>query len=78
AESGSYVDLSWSDKAEASEVRIGGNRVVWIDDRDDTPQVFTMAIASPRDDDDDNEPEEPTNPGETKEYNFSDLLDDGT
>ncbi|WP_312113963.1 TolB family protein [Brevibacillus reuszeri] len=78
-EDGSFVDLSWSDKAEVTEPRIGGNRIVWIDTRDKTPAVYTMAISSPQDDDDDNggpgpEPE----PGDYKQYVLVDMMADGT
>ncbi|WP_103107734.1 outer membrane protein assembly factor BamB family protein [Brevibacillus reuszeri] len=79
AEDGSFVDLSWSSKAEVTEPRIGGNRIVWIDTRDKAPAVYTMAISSPQDDDDDNggpgpEPE----PGDYKQYVLVDLMADGT
>lgn len=48
-----FLDEPWSDDAEMEEVRMGGNRVVWIDTRGSKTGVYTGAFASPRDDDDD-------------------------
>ncbi|MDR7318236.1 hypothetical protein [Brevibacillus nitrificans] len=75
-EDGSYSDYSWDDDAEIEEASIGGNRIVWIDTRDDDPYVYTMAIGQPKDDDDEEEPTpnpEPE-PGDYKEYTLQDLV----
>ncbi|GED32702.1 hypothetical protein P9G84_26110 [Brevibacillus centrosporus] len=80
-EDGSYSDYSWDDEAEVEEATIGGNRLVWIDKRDDDPYVYTMAISDPRDDDDGEEPSNPDpepEPGDYKEYGILGLMSDGT
>ncbi|MFD2371013.1 hypothetical protein ACFSO0_13915 [Brevibacillus sp. GCM10020057] len=76
---GSYSDYYWDDDAEVEDARIGGNRIVWIDNRDDTPYVYTMAIAQPQDDDDSTpDPDPQPEPGEYKEYSLLDVVQDGT
>ncbi|MED4586048.1 hypothetical protein P9578_25155 [Brevibacillus choshinensis] len=77
-EDGSYSDYAWDDKAEVEDVRIGGNRLVWIDKRDSTPYVYTLAFDRPQDDDDDNEPNPDPEPGDYKEYTILELMTDGT
>lgn len=78
----SYSDIEFDDDAEISSPRIGGNRIVWIDERDGGPVVYTMAFASPRNDDAVEDPEpkpEPEpEPGDYKEYRLIDLMIDGT
>ncbi|MED1821811.1 hypothetical protein [Brevibacillus agri] len=78
----SYSDVEWDDKAEISSPRIGGNRIVWIDERDGKPVVYTMAFASPRDDDAVEEPgtdpKPDPEPGDYREYKLVDLMLDGT
>ncbi|MED1792676.1 hypothetical protein P4V54_08310 [Brevibacillus nitrificans] len=73
-EDGSYSDYSWDDDAEIEEASIGGNRIVWIDTRDDDPYVYTMAIGQPKDDDDEEEPTPEPEPGDYKEYTLLDLV----
>ncbi|MDF2683991.1 MAG: hypothetical protein K0R47_5181 [Brevibacillus sp.] len=79
-EDGSYSDYAWDDEAEVEDVRIGGNRLVWIDKRDSTPYVYTLAFDQPQDDDDDNEPtpDPDPEPGDYKEYTILELMTDGT
>ncbi|MGI6187213.1 MAG: hypothetical protein ACOYIL_12080, partial [Brevibacillus sp.] len=67
----SYSRYYWSDDAEMDEVRLSGNRVVWIDNRDGNPAVYTLAVTDPRDDDDDDEPS-----GDYRDYNFLKVLED--
>ncbi|AWX57223.1 MULTISPECIES: TolB family protein [Brevibacillus] len=57
-EEDSYSDIEWDDDAEMENVRIGGNRVVWVDKRDKDPYVYTVAFAPGDDDDDDEEDED--------------------
>ncbi|MBU8711724.1 hypothetical protein KM924_04325 [Brevibacillus parabrevis] len=79
AEDGSFSDVEWNEKAEMSSARIGGNRVVWIDERDGDPVVYTMAFAKPQDSDEEEEPgEEKPEPGEVKEFKYVDLLNNNT
>jgi len=75
-EDGAYSDYYWDDEAEVEDARIGGNRLVWIDKRDDTPYVYTMAIAQPQDDDNEPtpDPDPQPEPGDYKEYSLMDLL----
>ncbi len=80
-EDGTYSDYSWDDDADVEEARIGGNRLVWIDKREDTPYVYTLAFAQPKDDDDDDNeptPEPEPEPGDYKEYTILELMTDGT
>lgn len=70
-EDGAFGDLDWSDDAVVEEARIGGNRLVWIDTRDDDPIVYTLAFAQGQDDDDDGS----ENDG-YKDYNLEKSLDD--
>lgn len=64
----SYSDLYFSDDAVPTEVRLGGNRMVWIDERDNEKVVYMMAVAQPRDSDD------PGN-GEMQEYTLEELIE---
>ncbi|MED4752171.1 hypothetical protein [Brevibacillus choshinensis] len=79
---GTYNDYAWDDDADVEEATIGGNRLVWIDNREDTPYVYTLAFAQPKDDDDDNEPtpnpDPDPEPGDYKEYTILELMTDGT
>lgn len=78
-EDASFSDIFWDDEAEVEQPRIGGNRLVWIDKRDDDPYVYTLAFAEPSDDDDGgNDPDPNPQPGEYKEYGLLDLMADGT
>jgi beta propeller repeat protein len=70
----SFSKYYWSDDAEMDEVRLSGNRVVWIDTRDGNPAVYTIAVTDPRDDDDDDNGGE--QPGDYREYNFAKVLED--
>ena len=45
ADNDRFSDYIWSDKAEMKSARIGGNRVVWIDERDKDPAVYTLAFS---------------------------------
>ncbi|KKX54345.1 MULTISPECIES: hypothetical protein [Brevibacillus] len=76
-EDDSYLDEIWSEDADIEQPRMGGNRLVWIDNRGSTPAVYTSEFASPRDDDDDddNGGEQPV---DYKDYNFMKALDDNT
>jgi beta propeller repeat protein len=65
----SYMNEIWSEDAEIEEPRMGGNRLVWIDNRDSTPAVYTAEFASPRDDDDDDDNGGEI-PGDYTDYNF--------
>ncbi|MGO0062118.1 TolB family protein [Brevibacillus fluminis] len=56
-----------------SEMAIGGNRVVWIDNRDDIAEVYMMAFDQPSDD-----PNDGGGDGEYKDYNFKKVLEEGT
>ncbi|MFY0545238.1 hypothetical protein [Brevibacillus sp. H7] len=48
---GQYSDYLWSEDAEITEPRMGGNRLVWIDKRDrDNPTVYTVAFTEPGND----------------------------
>jgi beta propeller repeat protein len=79
-EESSYSDYYWSDEAEMEEVRIGGNRVVWIDRRDTNhPTVYTMAFARPDDDEDEEDDDDNGggNPGEYRDYSFVEVLEKG-
>lgn len=51
----SFSKHYWKDDAKMDMPRIGGNRVVWIDERDGDPYVYTMAFASAREDEDDDD-----------------------
>ncbi|MEJ8544646.1 hypothetical protein [Brevibacillus borstelensis] len=73
----SYMDEIWSKDARIEQPRMGGNRLVWIDNRDSTPAVYTAEFASPRDDDDDDDNGGEI-PGDYKDYNFMKALDDNT
>lgn len=74
-EEGSFGENYWDDKAEMADARIGGNRIVWIDNRDKNPYVYTMAFAKPIDDDDGDNGGEPGN-GDFKDYDFQKVLAD--
>ena len=50
-----FSDYIWDDDAEMKSARIGGNRVVWIDDRDRDPYVYTLAFSRSKVRDDDEE-----------------------
>jgi beta propeller repeat protein len=70
---GSFSDMIWSEDAEITEPRMGGNRLVWIDKRDrDKPTVYTLAFVEPEDDD---------NGGDDgdgyKDYPLTEVLSDG-
>ncbi|MET3288091.1 UNVERIFIED_CONTAM: beta propeller repeat protein [Brevibacillus sp. OAP136] len=56
-----------------SEMAIGGNRVVWVDNRDSVSNVYMMAFDQPSDD-----PDNGGGDGEYKDYNFKKVLEDGT
>ncbi|WP_019120774.1 hypothetical protein [Brevibacillus massiliensis] len=56
--------------AQPSELSLGGNRIVWIDKRSGSPEVYTMAFDWPRDDGDDD-----GNNGEMKEYTLKTLFE---
>ncbi|MFS0558618.1 hypothetical protein [Brevibacillus sp. 179-C9.3 HS] len=56
-EEDSYTDIEWDDDAEMENARIGGNRVVWVDDRDKDPYIYTLAF-EPGDEDDKDEEDE--------------------
>ncbi|MBG9944810.1 hypothetical protein ABE237_01525 [Brevibacillus formosus] len=57
-EEGSFSDIEWDDDAEIESPRMGGNRIVWVDDRDKDPYVYTLAFAPGDDDEDDDEDDE--------------------
>lgn len=64
-----YSDIYFSDDAVPSQVRLGGNRLVWVDDRDDEPTLYMMKFAEPQDDDG-------TDPGTPKDrYTLDELVE---
>ncbi|UFJ41863.1 hypothetical protein LOK74_05000 [Brevibacillus humidisoli] len=69
-----YVE-SLSAEAVPTELRMGGNRIVWIDEREEEEALYMMSFAQPRDE----MPEEPEEPGnEDGEYVFWDIIHDGS
>ena len=59
-----FSDYIWDEDAKIKSPRIGGNRVVWIDERDKDPFVYTLAFDRARvDDDEDEDEEDPDNGG---------------
>lgn len=69
-----YSSRLWSDKAKMDSVRIGGNRVVWIDERDRDPFVYTLAFGRARVEDDidfgDDDDQDGIDYGDYKEYSM--------
>lgn len=79
-EEDSFSKYYWKDEAKMESPHIGGNRVVWIDDRDGDPYVYTMAFAKARvDDDDDDDDDDQDNGGidygDYIDYPFIDALE---
>lgn len=50
-EEDSYGDIAWHADAEMTNAHLGGNRVVWIDERGKEAYVYTMAIEHTEDED---------------------------
>ncbi|MGD8189969.1 hypothetical protein ACQCN2_08300 [Brevibacillus ginsengisoli] len=68
-----YSDINFSDEADPSEIRLGGDRIVWIDKRDDKPELYTMQFAEPKDDDGGTDPG--TDPGnQPGKYTMDELV----
>lgn len=65
-----YIDLSFDEDAEPTDVRLGGNRIVWIDERDKENSLYMMAVAQPQDDGE--------TPGEIQEYTLEEIILDGS
>lgn len=63
ADNDRFSDSIWDEDAEMKSARIGGNRVVWIDERDRDPFVYTLAFAKARVDEDEDEDEDEDNGG---------------
>lgn len=64
-----FSDIYFSEDADPSQVRLGGNRIVWVDNRDEEPALYTMAFAEPKGDDG-------SDPGNgTGRYTFEELVD---
>lgn len=67
---GRFSDYDMSEDAKPSNLRLDGNRLIWIDDRENDPHVYTMEVAEPGKGGDDGEnPDDPY-----KDYKLSDLL----
>ncbi|WP_139490013.1 TolB family protein [Brevibacillus dissolubilis] len=65
---------SMSGEAVATQANLGGNRLVWVDEREKgEPVLYTMEVGEARDDDDSTVPPDV---GEYKEYVFEDLIAD--
>lgn len=71
-ESKSRVKYYPGDAGSPSEMAIGGNRVVWIDNRDSIPEVYMMPFDKPSDDSGEGNGDKYT------DYNFKKVLQDGT
>lgn len=68
-----FSEYYLSDDAEPTKVRLDGNRLVWIDNRENDPYIYTMEVAEPKNGGDDGDiPDQGY-----KDYNLSDLLDSG-
>ncbi|MBO8162200.1 MAG: PQQ-binding-like beta-propeller repeat protein [Brevibacillus sp.] len=65
-----------SEEAKPSDLRMGGNRIVWVDERDDTETLYMMAFAQPSKEKPEEEPEGPGD-GEEGEYKFWDVVAGG-
>lgn len=61
------------DEGSPTKMAIGGNRLVWIDNRNSTPEVYMMAFTKPADD-----PDDGSGDREYKDYNFKKVLQDGS
>lgn len=80
-EEDSFSKYYWKDEAKMESPRIGGNRVVWIDERDGDPFVYTMAFAKAREDEDDDDDDDDTDNGgidygDYTDYPFAKALED--
>ncbi|MGC5325550.1 TolB family protein [Brevibacillus sp. SYSU BS000544] len=65
-----YLDVKFSEFAKPTDARLGGNRIVWIDERDKDNTLYMMALAQPQDDGE--------TPGEIQEYTLAEIILDDT
>jgi beta propeller repeat protein len=62
-EEDSYSDTYWDEDAKIVSARMGGNRIVWVDEREKNPIVYTMAVTKTRDDEEEDDDDNPIEGG---------------